>query len=335
MGTSESNCEEGKLQKVQSGFSNMEASPPEVSICIPAYNYPYLLERCLRSVIEQTYINYEVIISDDSSHDQLKEVVQKFNDPRISYFKNPSVLGSPANWNEAISYAKGKYIKILHHDDWFANNTALAKFVKVFKDNPDIDFAFSSCYNVTPTRSVIHVPSSVFLQKLARDPQVCLYLNGIGAPSVTMFKNIQQNLVFDTNTCWYVDVIFYVSFLKRTKGLQFIKEPLLNVNAGSANQVTHLTPATTKVREAVYAFWYFDYFKRGRLPLLMVFLFAELFRRYGVKNVKELENMGFGGSIIQRLKASVFLSRFPVNFKIHALIRRIIVLNLPAKYNCY
>src|SRR4051794_28296452 len=103
----------------------MASSVPEVSICIPAYGDPYLLERCLRSVIAQSYTNYEVIVSDDSRHEKLQEVVYKLNDRRISYYKNRSILGSPANWNEAISYAKGKYIKILHHDDWFASDTAL------------------------------------------------------------------------------------------------------------------------------------------------------------------------------------------------------------------
>src|SRR3954452_21932607 len=119
----------------------MPATDPEVSICIPAYDQPKLLERCLQSVIEQTYVDYEVIITDDSSHNRLQEIVRKLNDKRISYYRNPSALGSPANWNEAITYAKGKYIKILHHDDWFASNTALAKFVKAFDDNPDLDFA--------------------------------------------------------------------------------------------------------------------------------------------------------------------------------------------------
>ncbi len=307
----------------------MAASPPEVSICIPAYEHPYLLERCLRSVIEQSYTDYEVIITDDSSHSQLQEIVYKLNDKRIYYYKNSSTLGSPENWNEAISHAKGKYIKILHHDDWFASDTALEKFVNAFEENPGTGFVFSACHNVGPFKSVIHSPTSVFLQKLRKHPPVCLYLNGIGAPSVTMFKNLPQNPAFDTNTQWYVDVIFYISFLKRTNRFAFIKEPLLNINAGTATQLTYLTSGRTKVREAIYAFTYFGYFQKRRLSLLLVFFLAELFKRYGVKNSKELENMGFQRLTIQRLKASVFLSRFPVNFKIYALIRRIFILYLP------
>ena len=85
-----------------------------VSICIPAYKRADFLERCLDSILQQSFQQYEIVITDDSPTDELKSLSGK--DERIVYVKNEQPLGSPANWNKAISLARGKYIKIMHHD---------------------------------------------------------------------------------------------------------------------------------------------------------------------------------------------------------------------------
>ena len=97
----------------------------KVSICIPAYEQPYNLDKCLKSILKQTFKDYEVIITDDSKESNLFDIVEKYiEDMDIKYIKNTLSKGSPENWNKAISLATGKYIKILHHDDSFKNNNS-------------------------------------------------------------------------------------------------------------------------------------------------------------------------------------------------------------------
>src|ERR1700752_965375 len=116
---------------------------PKVSICIPAYNQPENISRALESVRVQTFTDYEVIVTDDSSNDSVKEAVSKFSfGDKLKYIKNSPVLGSPENWNEAIRHATGEYIKILHHDDWLASPTSLATYVKMLDEHPESDIAF-------------------------------------------------------------------------------------------------------------------------------------------------------------------------------------------------
>ena len=109
----------------------------KVSICIPAYNEPQLLHRSLRSICDQTYRSFEVVISDDSPDSTVETVVKQYNHAlAIRYYRNLVRKGTPENWNEAIRHAEGEYIKILHHDDWFSQPNSLRKYVELLDVNP-------------------------------------------------------------------------------------------------------------------------------------------------------------------------------------------------------
>ena len=108
---------------------------PLISICIPAYKRLHYLERLFRSIEIQTYKNYEVIITDDSADDTVKEFIDNYSAiSNIQYYRNKNILGTPENWNEAIRKANGVWIKLMHDDDWFANENSLELvFNKLYK----------------------------------------------------------------------------------------------------------------------------------------------------------------------------------------------------------
>lgn len=89
----------------------------KVSICIPNYNYGKYIGETIRSILNQTYRNFELIIVDDASTDNSLEVINSFSDPRISVYENESNIGITANWNRCLEYASGEYIAIFHSDD--------------------------------------------------------------------------------------------------------------------------------------------------------------------------------------------------------------------------
>ena len=106
---------------------------PVVSICVPAYKRPQNIRRLLQSIREQSFKDFEVIISDDSPDDSVKGIMGEYSDIKINYYKNSTPLGTPANWNYAITKAKGEWIKIMHDDDWFAEDNSLMKYVEAAK----------------------------------------------------------------------------------------------------------------------------------------------------------------------------------------------------------
>jgi len=89
---------------------------PVVSVIIPTYNRAGLLPRALRSALQQTMTDLEVIVLDDGSTDQTREVVVEFADPRIRHFSRPH-RGVAAARNEALLYARASLIAFLDSDD--------------------------------------------------------------------------------------------------------------------------------------------------------------------------------------------------------------------------
>lgn len=97
---------------------------PLVSIGIPTYNRAESLKKALDSAINQTYQNLEIIISDNASTDETKEICEDYQrkDNRIKYLRQVENAGSIANFNIVLKEATGKYFMWLADDDWIDLN---------------------------------------------------------------------------------------------------------------------------------------------------------------------------------------------------------------------
>src|SRR3989344_2535378 len=80
-----------------------------VSIIIPTYNRAYILGTAIKSVLAQTYLNWELIIMDDGSTDNTREAVEAFKDPRIKYYFQENQKQVIAR-NNAVKHARGEWI---------------------------------------------------------------------------------------------------------------------------------------------------------------------------------------------------------------------------------
>ena len=81
-----------------------------VSIIMPSYNTANFIGETIKSVLEQTYKNWELLIVDDCSTDDTDEIVSKYDDERIIYLKNEKNSGAAISRNRALRNAKGKWI---------------------------------------------------------------------------------------------------------------------------------------------------------------------------------------------------------------------------------
>lgn len=93
---------------------------PLVSVLIATYNSEKYIATTLESIIQQTYKNLEILIADDASQDNTKDIVRKYQikDKRIIMVENKQNLGIAMNMNNAIMKLKGQYVAILDGDDW-------------------------------------------------------------------------------------------------------------------------------------------------------------------------------------------------------------------------
>lgn len=90
---------------------------PKYTIAIPVHNRLEYLKQAIRSSLAQTVSDFEVVISDDCSTDDLGSVVNSFNDPRILYHRSEQRLGAARNHQLSVALSHGDYIVNLHSDD--------------------------------------------------------------------------------------------------------------------------------------------------------------------------------------------------------------------------
>jgi glycosyltransferase involved in cell wall biosynthesis len=98
-------------------YGKYEENMPKVSVIIPTHNRSQLLPRAINSVLNQTYKDFELIIVDDASTDNTAEIVSRFNDPSIKYYKNEINRGLPASRNIGIKNSTANFLGFLDDDD--------------------------------------------------------------------------------------------------------------------------------------------------------------------------------------------------------------------------
>lgn len=107
------------------------------SILIPTYKGANLIKETLGSVLSQSFDNYEVIIQEDASGDNIEEVIKSFNDNRIKFFRNEKNLGYSVNLEEGRKNCTGDIIYLMGQDD-ILGSEALLNTYNVFANDENV-----------------------------------------------------------------------------------------------------------------------------------------------------------------------------------------------------
>ena len=93
-----------------------------MSVVIPTYNHAKFLEKAIESLLNQTYLNWEAIVIDNQSTDNTRQIIDRFKESRIKYFRisNKGIIAKSRNFG--IKVARGKWIAFLDSDDWWTKD---------------------------------------------------------------------------------------------------------------------------------------------------------------------------------------------------------------------
>ncbi len=136
---------QGRVRRPTTG--RRKTSSPSVSIGLPVYNGEHYLCEAVQSILDQTYEDFELIISDNGSSDETASICRRFekDDGRIRYLRNPVNLGAARNFNRVFHLSRGKYFKWAAHDDLISPRF-LEDCKAVLEDDPSVSVCHSGVH---------------------------------------------------------------------------------------------------------------------------------------------------------------------------------------------
>lgn len=216
----------------------------KISICIPTYEMggkgKDVLKRNLDIFKNQTYKDFEVVVSDNSEDNEIKNLCAspEYSSLSINYFKNPR-KGMAQNTNEAIKNAKGEIIKILYMDDFLAHVNSLQEIANNFTGY----WMVTGCEHDDGTKRYNpHYPT--YTKKIYRGE------NTIGSPSVLSIKN-ENILLFDENMTWLLDCDYYKRLYDKYGEPTIINDINIVIGTGK-HQMTNILLDSQKKKERYY-----------------------------------------------------------------------------------
>lgn len=200
---------------------------PKVSVIIPTYNRAIQVVKAIRSVLDQTYSDLEVIVVDDCSSDNTEEVVKGLNDKRIIYLRHDINKGGAAARNTGIKAAKGKYIAFQDDDDeWLPEK--LEKQIGVFETaSYKVGVVYTGFWRVENNER-IYVPYHWVTQNEGDIYRELLKGNYIGTPAVAVRREcFDKTGMFDESLPRFQDWELWIRISKYFH-FKYINEPLVS-----------------------------------------------------------------------------------------------------------
>ena len=220
----------------------------KISVIIPTYNRGKIIGNSIKSVLNQTLKNLEVIVVDDGSKDNTKEIVDKFKDERIRYIKLQNNTGAANARNIGIKNSIGQFIAFQDSDDLFYPDKLESQLKNIIKKNSNLDFC--------KIKVIFNSSFSYFVPSLNQEKNI---LNGdilnelvakgnfISNQAILIKKNFLSKYLFDPNMPRLQDYDLVLRMIHRAK-ISYTKDVLVELHI----QKDSITQSNKKLRQAIY-----------------------------------------------------------------------------------
>ena len=248
----------------------MKPQLPRVSVCIPTYRGRVTIGPAIESVLAQSLSDFELIVIDDGSPDDTRAIVEGFADPRLIYVRNEHNLGPQGNWNRCLELARGKYFKLLPHDDLLHPHCLERQVAVLDTDrNQRIALVFSAREVLGPEGRVLTrrgdpggregpIAGGMVMRACVRRGT-----NLLGEPGAVLFRKSLADRIggFDATNPYVIDLDYWFRLLAHGDAY-FCAEPLASFRvSGSSWSVAIGTGQSNDFRNFVARFA-----ARGALP---------------------------------------------------------------------
>ena len=219
----------------------------KISIIIPTFNRGELITNSIKSVLNQTFQNLEVIIVDDGSSDNTKEIVKKIKDKRIKYIRLKENKGASNARNIGIKNAHGQYISFQDSDDIFYPNKLEEQLKNIINKRSNFDFCkINVIYNDSFS---YFYPNKIVEDRLEKTDffnELISHGNFISTQSILVEKEIIKNYIFDPNLPRLQDYDLILRMIPKLK-ISYTKKVLVDLHI----QKNSLTRSPMKLKHAI------------------------------------------------------------------------------------
>lgn len=261
----------------------MSLANPTVSVIIPTYNRAHLISRSIRSVLAQSYQDFELIVVDDDSTDNTEEIVTSFHNNMIRYIRLDKNSGTPAvPTNVGIGAARGQYIAVQDSDDeWLP--TKLEKQMAVFKSlPPELGVVYTDMWWVKEdgTKDYFRSPRIMPEDGIIYEEALGYRVAYIGTQTLVIRKVCFDKAgLFDEIIRMYIDTELLIRMSKYCL-FYHIDEPLVNYFRSPGTVITS-KKATIEARKYILEKYYRDIRKNRKLLASHYLMINQLYREGG------------------------------------------------------
>lgn len=250
---------------------------PKVSVILPTYNRAHLIRRAIDTVLSQTYGDFELIVVDDGSTDDTKEIVKSVQDPRLRFVQHTENRGGSAARNTGIGMARGDYIAFQDSDDEWSLDKLARQVETMERSAPEVGVVYSGFWLIHDGRTS-YIPYPRISRESGRIHSELLRENFVTTPSILVKKaSLLKSGLFDERLPRLQDWEIAIR-LSKDHGFVCIDEPLLTSHRLS-DSISADRGARIKALEMVLNKHYDEFERAGELPghyfLLFELLFAD------------------------------------------------------------
>ena len=233
---------------------------PRYSFILPAYKAQYLGE-AISSILSQSYADFELVVVDDCSPENLKDIVDGFDDERLSYQRNDHNLGRMdlvASWNHALQFARGEYVILASDDDVYAPEF-LEEVDRLFSLYPDIDEVRARVQRIDEEGRVVDVDQ---LYKECMSQEEFMFWMGKGLIDCMANHAFRTSALREAGWCvnlpcaWFSDDA--TALLLAKNGIAHTQKPLFSFRRSNISMSYTVNPATLK-QKIIACRQYFDW----------------------------------------------------------------------------
>lgn len=222
-----------------------------VSVLIPVYNAEKYIDNTLKSIFEQTFQNFEIIIVEDCSTDGSLQKIQKYKDERIKIICNDKNRGIAYSRNKGLANCTGKYIALLDDDD-IALNTRLERQISFLEDHDEIDAVGGNAQWIDEHDHIVRDTID-----LVKDPcmirMFLLFRNIFNNSEMTFRRDIviENNMKYQDHCFGLEDYLFWIEFSKVGK-ISNISDLVLKKRVRSDNETANMRKNRMEDRKKKY-----------------------------------------------------------------------------------